>query len=127
MKITRAKYNDGFLEFETSFGNGIAKCKDMFLNQECFYDAEMDIDLDIELGVNAEISSDPTLYLKREADCNFINCLVESVDDTNEICLRLSQSCIIIAYVAGGLNAGDIILIRIDKQDLRLTIVGWPS
>jgi predicted anti-sigma-YlaC factor YlaD len=44
--------------------------------------------------------------------------------EDNSICLRLEMGCIIVAYYAGeGISVGDILLIKVDVQDFRITLV----
>jgi hypothetical protein len=113
------------VEFSCSFGKGSAICTQRNVVPGMICDVEVDILPDLQIGVNAQISEDDTLFWRYNGKENVINAEVEMIDDTDGICLRLASDCIIMCYhVPGGISVGGVLLITLGLQDVKVTITG---
>ena len=125
MKIRVKEVENQYVEFFCTVGAGIAKCSQQNLVNGMICDVEIDINVTLKLGTNAEKNLDNNLYIQNEENINLINGLVENIDDDDIICLRLANDCIImIEYEECEIFEGDILLIKIRKEDLEVTLIG---
>ena len=125
MKIRVKEVENQYVEFFCTVGAGIAKCSQQNLVNWMICDVEIDINVTLKLGTNAEKNLDDNLYIKNKGNVNWINGLVESIDEDDTICLRLANDCIImVEYEDCEICEGDILLIKIPKEDLEITLIG---
>jgi len=125
MKIKVVEVENQYVYFSCSVGSGIAKCfKENFI-KGMVCGIELDINVALKIGYNTEKNVDRSLYLKNDGHKNWINGLVESIDNDDTICLRLAEDCIVMAdYEECEVRQGDILLIAISKDDFQVTLIG---
>jgi hypothetical protein len=128
MKIKAVEVENQYVEFCCSFGSGVAKCSEENLSSGMIYDVEMDINITLKIGYNTDKNIESNLYLRNDGKTNWLNGLVESIDDDDTICLRLANDCIVMAeYEECEVHQGDVLLITISKEDLEITLIGVSS
>lgn len=118
---------DKYIVFTSEYGNGIA-----YTRQDAFTAGERHgVEFDIEVGLSVTIDSNtsigslhkPGFY--QDGDYTLVVAYVENIDDDNEICLRIGESCIILAYAEGiGIQVGNLVEIRLHKDQLLITSIG---
>lgn len=125
MKAKLLQIEDGYVEFTTHIGVGMAKCRDTMIEKEKFYDIEFDFNKELNLGDDFEKISDTNGRIEFKGDYVFLTGTVEDVDEDDEVCLRLAKDCIMIFYQnPSNLALGDTIRVRLKKDTLVVSIVG---
>lgn len=125
MRIRVLKVEGAEVKFSTSIGAAIATCEEKNLKEGSDFDVEFDILPDLVLGINAKKSAEQHLYFKTDGIHIFINALVESTYEDDEVCLRLADECIIMAYKKdNSINDGDTLMITLALAEFLVTRVG---
>jgi hypothetical protein len=119
---------DNLIEFSGGAGCGIGFWGNDSLKEGVEYDAELDIDPKIELGVNTKIVPDKLCFIRHNLDTNEIQGMVEGIDEDLLIYFRLARDCIImIENESTEIKKGDYLLLTINANELRITPFGYPS
>ena len=124
IKILRI-LNDRVVEFSSNAGNGIGTWRGTDLKQGGVYGIEIDIDTQINLGVNATMVSDTSWYIRHTESRNELQGVIDGVDEDGLAYLRLAIDCIVMVESSNkDLSTGDTLLLTIEPNELILTPVG---
>jgi hypothetical protein len=121
--ITNVDYP--YVSFTSDHGEGIAYTLSQKLEPGRTHSVEFDILFDLDVSENTEIGTFKKAGFHLEDAHTLIVALVESVDESESVCLRISTDCIIEAYKNdNSIRTGDMLEIRVPKDKFKMTSIG---
>jgi hypothetical protein len=125
MKIQIAAIADGYIAFNSPLGNGVGRCQETGIEVGGSYGVEFDFDVVLSLAEHFISKGHPDPSISWNGQHNIICGRVESIDQDEDVCLRLSPDCIIVfSQQVGMLEVGDIVTSRIPRELFRVSVVG---